>query len=313
MFTLAHLSDLHATPIPLRSVPAMSFKQTLGWLKWTLQRSKEHRTEVLDALVADLQTAQPDHVVVTGDLTNLGMETEFPAATAWLQRLGGPQQVSIVPGNHDTYTFSSPTVLWRHWLEYLQSDSQERTTPQATHPPDSEQFYDFPTLRLRGPVALIGVSSAQPTNLFYANGSVGKTQLERLEHLLHSLAKSGLCRVVLIHHPLSKEGIAPRRRLSDAQAVQEVLQRAGADLVLHGHTHRTSVVTVPGRGNTIPVIGVRSSSAIGHKPYKRARYHLYRIEQLDSPQDRRRFRITMITRSYESGQRNFQPLKERVL
>jgi 3',5'-cyclic AMP phosphodiesterase CpdA len=252
-------------------------------------------------------------VVVTGDLTNLGLETEFPAATAWLQRLGGPQRVSIVPGNHDTYTFSSPTVLWQHWLEYLQSDSQERIASQATHPPGSEQLSDFPTLRIRGPIALIGVSSAQPTNLFYANGSVGKTQLERLEHLLHSLAASDLCRVVLIHHPLSKEGVASRRRLSDAQAVQEVLQRAGADLVLHGHTHRTSMVTVPGRDNAIPVIGVRSSSAIGRKPYKRARYHLYRIEQLDPPQDNRRFRITMTTRGYDDVQECFQHTKERVL
>lgn len=291
----------------------MSLKQTLGWLKWTLKRSKEHRTEVLDALVEDLQAAQPDHVVITGDLTNLGMEMEFPAATAWLQRLGGPQRVSIVPGNHDTYSFSSPSVLWHHWMEYLQSDSREPMSPQIAPPSDNEQLQDFPTLRIRGPVALIGVSSAQPTNLFYANGSVGKSQLERLEHLLHSLAESGLCRVVLIHHPLSKGGIAQRRRLSDAQAVQEVLQRTGAELVLHGHTHRTSVVTIPGRNNVIPVIGVRSSSAIGHKPYKRARYHLYRIERLDPSQYGRHFRITMITRGYDEAQGGFQHTKERRL
>ena len=291
----------------------MSFKQTLGWLKWTLKRSKEHRTEVLDALVEDLQTAQPDHVVVTGDLTNLGMEAEFPAAVAWLQRLGGPQQVSIVPGNHDTYTFSSPAVLWHHWMDYLQSDSQEQMSLPGTRPPDREPLQDFPTLRIRGPVAIIGVSSAQPTNLFYANGSVGKEQLDRLEQLLHSLAGARLCRVVLIHHPLSKEGIAQRRRLSDAHAVQEILQRAGADLVLHGHIHRTSVLTVPGRDNDIPVIGVRSSSAIGHKPYKRSRYHLYHIERLDSPQDSCRFRITMVTRGYDETRGCFQHTKERVL
>lgn len=291
----------------------MSLKQALGWLKWTLKRSKEHRTEVLDALVEDLQTAQPDHVVVTGDLTNLGTEAEFPAAVTWLQRLGGPQQVSIVPGNHDTYTFSSPAVLWRHWMDYLQSDSQERTALQVTHPSDHKLPQDFPTLRIRGPVALIGVSSAQPTNLFYANGSVGKGQLERLEQLLHSLTESGLCRIVLIHHPLSNEGIAQRRRLSDAQAVQDILQRAGADLVLHGHIHRTSVVTIPGRDSTIPVIGVRSSSAIGHKPHKQSRYHLYRIERLDSSPDSRRFRISMVTRGYDKMRGCFQQTKERVL
>jgi 3',5'-cyclic AMP phosphodiesterase CpdA len=313
VFTLAHLSDLHATPIPLGSVPSMSFKQTLGWLKWTFKRSKEHRTEVLDALVEDLQDARPDHVVVTGDLTNLGMEMEFPAATAWLQRLGGPQRVSIVPGNHDTYSFSSPLVLWRHWTEYLQSDSGEPMSPQTASSLDSVQFQDFPTLRIRGPVALVGVSSAQPTNLFYSNGSVGKSQLERLDQLLRRLAQSGLCRIVLIHHPLSKEGIARRRRLSDGQAVQDVLRRAGADLVLHGHTHRTSVEIVPGRNNSIPVIGVRSSSAVGHKPYKRARYHLYRIERLDPPQDDRLFHITMTTRGYDDRRGRFHHAKERVL
>lgn len=278
----------------------MSLKQTLGWLKWTLKRSKEHRTEVLDALVEDLRTTQPDHVVVTGDLTNLGMEAEFPAAVRWLQQLGGPQQVSIVPGNHDTYSFSSSDVLWQHWVDYLQSDSQERAR-------------DFPTLRVRGPVALIGVSSAHPTNLFYASGSVGKEQLVRLEQLLHDLAGSGLCRVVLLHHPLSKEGIPQRRRLSDAQAVRDILQRAGADLVLHGHIHQTSVLTVPGRDHDIPVIGVRSSSAVGHTPHKRSRYHLYRIEPLDPSQDSRRFRITMVTRGYDGTQRGFLHAKEQGL
>jgi 3',5'-cyclic AMP phosphodiesterase CpdA len=198
-------------------------------------------------------------------------------------------------------------------MDYLQSDSQERTSLPGTRPPDREPLQDFPTLRIRGPVALIGVSSAQPTNLFYANGSVGREQLDRLEQLLHSLAESGLCRVVLIHHPLSKEGIAQRRRLSDAHAVQEILQRAGAELVLHGHIHRTSVLTVPGRDNDIPVIGVRSSSAIGHKPYKRSRYHLYRVERLDPPQDSHRFRLTMVTRGYDETWGCFQHTKEQVL
>ena len=296
MFTLAHLSDLHVTPIHIRRFASLSLKQSLGWLKWALQRSKQHRPEVLNVLVADLQTQQPDHVVVTGDLTNLGLEEEFPAAAGWLQRIGDGQDVSIVPGNHDAYVSIPGTSSWSCWTEYMASDTPECTSAS------SQNGYgggvDFPSLRVRGSVALIGVSSARPVGLFRANGQVGVQQLEKLESLLGRLAGSGLCRVVLIHHPPTEEGLAEHRRLIDAAALREVLKRTGADLVLHGHTHRTTVSSIPGPIGPIPVVGVRSASDIGHRPNRGAQYHLYRIERRAGQRDAYRFNIAMTTHSY---------------
>jgi 3',5'-cyclic AMP phosphodiesterase CpdA len=143
---------------------------------------------VLEALVTDLRAERPDHVVVTGDLTNLGLEGEFRAAAAWLKQFGNGQSVSIVPGNHDAYVPAARSSSWDCWAEYLESDAPGYASPTPSRMPTSAPEIDFPTVRIRGPVALIGVCSARPTGLFHATGTVGVQQLERLELVLRQLA-----------------------------------------------------------------------------------------------------------------------------
>jgi 3',5'-cyclic AMP phosphodiesterase CpdA len=133
-----------------------------------------------------------------------------------------------------------------------------------------------------------------------ATGRLGAEQLERLDKLLADLAESPLCRVVLVHHPIIDGAASRRRALTDAAALRGVLARSGADLVLHGHGHRTMFGEIPGPHGPIPVVGVRSASDIGHKPYKRAQYHLYEIEPRASVGGAgARFRITTSIRGYD--------------
>lgn len=304
-FTLAHLSDLHATPVRVRRLTSLAPKQVLGWLKWGLQRSKAHRPEVLEALVADLRAEQPDHVAITGDLTNLGLADEFAAAAAWLQKLGDRRQVSIVPGNHDAYVSALQAKTWDCWAGYLESDASPDADLTLSRMSGNEPDNGFPSVRIRGPVALIGVSSARPVGLFRASGQVGARQLAKLEQVLQKLADSALYRVVLIHHPPIADGLAPRRRLTDAASLCGVLLRTGADLVLHGHTHKTTRTTVPGPAGPIPVVGVRSASDIGHRLDRKAQYHLYRITRREDGHNARGFRVIMITRSYDSEHGRF--------
>jgi 3',5'-cyclic AMP phosphodiesterase CpdA len=313
MFTLAHLSDLHATPVHVRRWQALSAKQALGWIKWFVQRRKEHRPEVLDALVTDLQQQRPDHIVVTGDLTNLGLEEEFSAAMPWLQQLGDGQKVSIVPGNHEAYVPIARSSLWSCWAEYLASDEPTHAGTGSLHAGGEAGACDFPSVRIRDWVAFVGVSSAQPSGLLHANGQVGQLQLERLEKVLTSLAGAALCRIVLIHHPPTDTDLSRRRRLTDAAALRDLLKRVGADLVLHGHTHQTAIAALPGPESTIPVIGVRSASAVGHRPERHAQYHLYRIARQASGSEPGRFRITLVTRSYDVRNRRVQSIGERIL
>ena len=78
-------------------------KRALGYLNWTRNRQKFHRRDVLDALVSDMQAQAPDHIAITGDLVNLALEAEFAPARTWLESVGAPDRVTVVPGNHDAY------------------------------------------------------------------------------------------------------------------------------------------------------------------------------------------------------------------
>jgi len=302
MFSVGHLSDLHTTPVRPESPRQLLNKRFFGWLSWRINRRHIYRPDVLDALIADLQVTTPDQVVVTGDLTNVGLESEFIAARAWLERIGHPERVFIIPGNHDAYVPIARDRSWDHWAEYVAGDSS-----------DSGGELEFPTLRRRGPVALVGVCSARPSPPFRATGAVGVAQLERLEKLLTELAESDACRVVLIHHPIVAGATSARRSLEDAGELREVLLRAGADLVLHGHNHRTQLASVPGPDGPIPVVGVRSSSYMGEKEYKRARYHIYDFEPAAAADPGPRYRIRMRTRAYDPASARFVEESEQPL
>lgn len=301
MIRLAHLSDLHATHVHLPRLADFASKRLLGWLSWRARRGKTHRAEVLEALLRDLSSVAADHVVVTGDLTNLACEHEFEEARAWLERLGPPEHVSVVPGNHDAYVAMPRGRSWDRWSAYLDSDAG--AAPGG-----------FPTLRVRGSLALVGVCSAGPSAPLLATGRLGAEQLERLEKLLSDLANSPLCRVVLIHHPIIDGAVDRRRALTDAGALRGLLTRSGADLVLHGHGHRAMFGEIPGPQGPIPVVGARSASDIGHKPHKRAQYHLYEIEpRAGAGGGGARFRITTRFRGYDPAGGCFSGEGELVL
>jgi 3',5'-cyclic AMP phosphodiesterase CpdA len=95
MFSVGHISDLHATPVWVERASQLLNKRFLGWLSWNLRRSKLYRPDVFQALIDDLRAAALDQVVVTGDLTNVALEHEFVAAREWLERIGSAEQVSV--------------------------------------------------------------------------------------------------------------------------------------------------------------------------------------------------------------------------
>jgi 3',5'-cyclic AMP phosphodiesterase CpdA len=286
LYTLGHLSDWHATSLAAAEASALTNKRFFGWLSWRVKRRHLYRAEVLEAVIDDLSAQAPDHMVVTGDLTNVALEQEFVETRQWLEKLGGPDKVSVIPGNHDAYIATPPNRSWDYWAPYMlgdrgEQDAVESNGPHACSGGDRAPVFDeYPVQWSRGDLAIVGVCSAVPTPLFQASGRVGASQLQRLEALLTQLGKQGRCRVVLIHHPPVDRGMSARRRLSDSRAFRDVLSRAGAELVLHGHRHRTAAYAIAGpNGTPIPIIGVRSAAYAGPNPEKSGQYHLYRIEK----------------------------------
>jgi 3',5'-cyclic AMP phosphodiesterase CpdA len=278
MVTLAHLSDPHLGPLPPVAAQDLMSKRILGYINWKRNRDRTHDTDVLDALLADIRLAEPDHIAVTGDLANLGLPAEFDNAADWLRTLGAPRDVTVVPGNHDAYVKTS--------VAHFKGACRDFMTGDGPHGPI------FPFVRRRGPLALIGVSTAVASPPLMATGRVGEAQAESLVEALATAGREGLFRVVLLHHSPLPQRSHWDRRLTDATRVRAAIARAGAELVLHGHNHRTSVAVFNGKdGNAIPVVGAAAASA---KPGMRrlgGSYNLFAIDRLKG-----KWRVTMTER-----------------
>lgn len=262
-FTLAHLSDPHFPPLPRLRPSDLAGKRALGYLNWSRNRHKFHTRDVLDALVSDMQAQAPDHIAVTGDFVNLALEAEFAPALKWLESVGPPDRVSVVPGNHDAYVRATRHRFAETWGNYLASDEM----------PDGGAT--FPFVRRRGPLALISVSSAVPTPPLMATGRLGRSQLDALDGILSRLSAEQVYRVLLIHHPLRSD--SRFKRLTDSAALLALLKRHGVELVLHGHDHMHSTIWIDGPHSKIPVVGVPSASALAHGRYPAAAYNLFSI------------------------------------
>jgi 3',5'-cyclic AMP phosphodiesterase CpdA len=274
-FTLAHLSDVHLSPLPAFSARYWNVKRLLGWLNWQKRRRHLYSRDVLDQIVADMSEQAPDHIAVTGDLANLGLPTEHEAALAWLRTLGDPEHVTVIPGNHDIYSSIGADSGTARWHPHM-SPNNAAADYAVTEAMSGDAT--FPFVRRFGRLAIIALNSAVPTLPLYAIGRIGKPQLDRLARVLDRLDADGLTRVVLIHHPPLPGLAKPRHDLQDADALAQVLARHGAELVLHGHEHISSEHWHPAPSGPIPIIGVPSASLA--RPYKKeppARYHLYRI------------------------------------
>jgi 3',5'-cyclic AMP phosphodiesterase CpdA len=289
MFVLAHLSDLHMALRP--RLIELAGKRGLGFINWQRGRRYIHRPETLAAITRDVKAAGADHIAVTGDLVNLSLPVEYAAARAWLDELGPPHDVSVIPGNHDAYVPQALGGPEKHWGDYMRGD-------------DGAVAGTFPYLRRRGPIALIALSSALPTGAFMATGALGDRQLAALAQMLEQTAD--LFRVVLIHHP--PESRRHMRRLIDGTEFRRVLAAHGADLVLHGHDHRRATLWLDGPDKKIPVVGVPSASAcVAHRHENAAGYHLFRIEAHGN-----RWSCQMIARE-QSTDGTVRDVEQRVL
>lgn len=267
MFTLAHLSDLHLGPLPKLRLHQLINKRLTGVLNWHRQRGDSQSMDMLERLCAHLKQHNPSHIAVTGDITNLGLKSEFERARSFLQRLGPSENVSFVPGNHDAYLGES-----RHFLE---------TQLASFMTNDNGQFEGFPYVRLRGAIALIGISSAIPTAPLLASGALGRHQRHNLRRILLFLKQQNLARVLLIHHPPHHKGASLTRRLRDAAALTNLLAETGAELILHGHNHMYEVAHLKGPNGPIPVWGAPSASAAGRSNH-RAGYHLFEFDMTET-------------------------------
>jgi 3',5'-cyclic AMP phosphodiesterase CpdA len=258
---IAHITDLHV--FSLEGVTPRDFlnKRWMGGLNLALHRGRKHQEGLLEAAIDDINRQGYEHLLVTGDLTNLALEAEFRRARRLLERAGDRRRVTIIPGNHDAYT-----------ADAVREQRFERVF--ADYLPDPLRW---PIVRELEEVTLVAATTAQPTPWGFASGRIGSEQRAKIEAALAVAHDKNRFRLLALHHPPVKARGSELRQLSDRAQLCASLARYGCDLVVHGHDHRNQRTQIPGPNGPIPIYGAPSVTYADERPDRRARYNVYVI------------------------------------
>ncbi|MEM2104392.1 MAG: metallophosphoesterase [Candidatus Bathyarchaeia archaeon] len=161
----------------------------------------------LRTALAEINDLSPEAVVVTGDITEDGIISEFKIAVDEFKRLKA-EKVIYISGNHDYR--STGYLLFR-------------------------QYFPFNQVTEVGDAVIIVLSSARPDR---DDGEVGHRQNLWLEDMLEKYKDR--VKIVAIHHhiiPVPDTG-ADQITIVDAGDVLRSLVKGKANLVLCGHRHR---------------------------------------------------------------------------
>lgn len=275
MLRIAHVSDLHVlspTGVELRRV--LFNKRMTGYANLVMKRARVYRREYLYS-VLEAAASAADHLVVTGDITNLSLENEYEEAVRLLADATRTTEVTVVPGNHDIYlpSIHRERRFPHHFGEFMQSDLPALAI-------DLPAGF-FPHVKLRGPAAIIGLTSAVPRPPFVSAGHVGTEQLVALAMVLQHPEVARRTPVVLIHHsPFDSRYRLEQLRggLVDASELRATLEPLARGLVLYGHLHirRRAWLATPTGGLDVVCA---TAAALDHADDRiRAGFNLYEIE-----------------------------------
>jgi 3',5'-cyclic AMP phosphodiesterase CpdA len=259
---ILHTSDIHLLDLSGVSPWRYLNKRITGRVNLALKRRRSHDPRLFLRMMELVPSLGVDRVVVTGDLTNLALESEFELVQRTLR--AAPVPATVIPGNHDTYTRGSVRAgrFESFLLEFMEGERVGRAA--------------YPFVQRHGELAIIGVSTAIASLPLYAVGQVGADQLVRLGKILQATRAEGLRRVVLIHHPVVDGVAGARHDLLDRSAFAQVIAEHGAELVLHGHEHVTIDTALPGPGGqAVPIHGISSGTSVSEKPGREACFSVY--------------------------------------
>lgn len=171
---------------------------------------------IVEAVVADVQRAKPQLVVVSGDLTQRARSAEFDAAAAFLARL--PPPVLAVPGNHDVPLYD----VARRFLAPLRRYQTAISDVLCPVHEDAE-------------LSVLGLNTAR--SFTWKDGAVSDEQLE-VVRAWGKDARAGAFRILVTHHPFLPPEARPQERIvGGAERALAAAEEAGVELLLAGHLH----------------------------------------------------------------------------
>jgi 3',5'-cyclic AMP phosphodiesterase CpdA len=183
-----------------------------------LHFGRNHRPESIEALGALVEEARPALVIASGDLTHRGLRSQHEQAASFLRGLDLP--LLTIPGNHDIpYTF--PKRFTGPWQEF---ELQWETT---------EPVYRSDRL------VVVGLNSVRPWR--HQSGRVRDEQVRRAAEVLRDAPKAAYRIVAVHHHLLGAPWRSRKKPVAKRNRVLAGLVEAGADLVVAGHIHQSTV------------------------------------------------------------------------
>ena len=205
-----------------------------------------HRRDLLQAAIGEVNRAEPDLVVVAGDLTDEGFPEQYVEVRDELARIEC-EHVVLVPGNHDARNVG--------YLLY-----------EETFGPRDQRL----RLELGGlDVALVAVDASKPD---VDEGEVGR---EHYGWVAEGFPENADLRIFVCHHhlvPIPGTG-RERNQVLDAGDVLSLLHESKVDLMLGGHRHVPYVWPIAG----LYVIHSGTVSTLRTRGFGHPSYNLIRI------------------------------------
>lgn len=233
---LLHIADVHFWQIERNPLRLLN-KRALGTINIAWKRRHHFHQHLAHERAEYLAVLGVRDLILTGDFTSTASGAEFARAKAFVDELrAAGLDPSLMPGNHDVYTFES--VRAQRYEAFLGSDRPRAGQPLVR--------------RLPGGTPVVMVDTVRP-NLLSSRGVFPEATERPLEALLAALPAP---MVVAAHYPVLPETDAYRvtrnRALLRADALRRILGESGKRLLyIHGHEHRTSLTRDPSYPNLL--------------------------------------------------------------
>lgn len=234
---IAHLSDLHFGKIA--------------------------HDEIVPRLVEEVNQAEVDLVVVSGDLTQRARSHEFEAAAAMLRAFAVP--TLVVPGNHDVYPWWRPISRLMRPCARFQHHISDDLAPT----------FEWGAQNGAGSSgAVLGLNTAVGRTV--KGGRIASEDLKRMQQFFRSRGEEAF-KVLVLHHHLTKiQGLGPHDVAKRAERALKVASEAGVDLVLCGHLHISHiepVEVIPGSHRLVVASAGTATSTRGRRRDRRTNFY----------------------------------------
>jgi 3',5'-cyclic AMP phosphodiesterase CpdA len=264
--TIVHISDLHFHSYP-QKLSEFNAKRILGATNLLIRRAREFPLKRAKLLVEIIQKMEWDHLVISGDITQLSLEKEFSLAREILDPLLiKSERVTVIPGNHDRYInqHDGTDLFTKYFGEFFGKN-------------------EIHVSKINQKWVLVGWDSAHPNDLRTAAGTVKNITIQATEKLLQNFPDQTNF-IVVNHYPLTfpEDWKFDRsHELYNLVPVRNwILQNPQIRLYLHGHIHLNWVHRLP--RDSAPELLLVNSAASCSKLYNGQSSSFHQIVLEDS-------------------------------